>query len=226
MSNYKTSEIQQHISENKQTIPENFSQPKTDQYTDPPAKASSDTLLELLIKASAHLTIFSAELIATESAEKELEKFRTGIHDDLPVVFDIDSIESQELLNGSYYQELSKHLTEALADWYGGSIPDNNGLFMQANSYRVFGGKDFLREIVDGIDMADIIGSITYYVRVSTHKGEIYFQGTNVMSFESYSGENYFGANWVNNPIEGPFRSTTQVFNWKIPIPTQYRRTR
>ena len=183
----------------------------------------TDTLLELIIKASAHLTLFTAELFASDAAEKELEKFRTGKHDDLPVLFTVDSAESVELLEGKYYRELTSHLTEQLAEWYGGRIPDCNGLFLQTNSYRVFGGIDFLTEIIDGIDLADIIGSMTYYVRVSTHEGIIYFQGTNVTSFESYSGENYFGFDWVDNPHQGSFRSTTQVFNWKMPIPDQYR---
>jgi len=176
-----------------------------------------------LIRIPAHISIFSAELIASEAAEKELEKFRRGEHDGAPIEFAIDSPATKELLAGRYYQELTQHLIKETARWYGGKIPHSNGLFSQANTYRSFGGKDFLNEIIDGIDMADIIGSITYYVRVTTQDGFLYFHAINKMSLDSYAGENYFEHDLVNNPESGAFTSTAQVFNWRVEIPEKYR---
>jgi len=174
-------------------------------------------------KISAHISIYSAELIASDAAETELKKFRRGQHNTLPVVFKVDSDESAELLKGNYYQELTQHLVDELARWYNWKIPHSGGLFTQTNSFRIFDWPDFVAEIVDGVDMADIIGSITYYVRVTTLGGEIYFHAINKMSLESFAGENYFRHGLVNNPRENAFKSTTQVFNWSTPIPAEYR---
>ena len=174
-------------------------------------------------KISAYISIFSVELVASDAAEIELNKFRSGEHDALPIVYPVDSDESAELLKGSYYQELTQHLVVELARWYGWKIPHSGGLFTQADTFRVFDWSDFLTEIVDGVDMADIIGSITYYVRVTTLEGKIYFHTINKMSLESFSGENYFRHGLVNNPQEDAFKSTTQIFHWSTPIPAEYR---
>ena len=177
-----------------------------------------------VIKLSAHISIYSAELFASDAAEKELNKFRTGEHQGLPAIFSAGSIGSKELFEGKYYQQLTHHLVEELAKWYQGKIPDSGGLFSQANSFRVFSPGDALWEVTDGIDMADIIGTFTYYVRASTNNGIIYFQGVNKISLESYSGENYLGHGLVNNPRLGPLSSTAQVFNWQVAIPEKYRK--
>jgi len=173
-------------------------------------------------KASAHITIFSAELIATDAAEKELEQFRKGSHDGLPTNYSESSDGTKELLQGDYYRELTDHLVEELAKWYGKKIPHSGGLFTQSNSFRVFSPNDAIIEFGDGIGMADIIGTMGYYVRMSTHDGNIYFQGINKMSLESYAGTNYLKHNLVNNPEAEAFSSTTQVFNWSLPIPEEY----
>jgi hypothetical protein len=186
--------------------------------------SSLKTLTNSVIKASAHISIFSAELIASDAAEKELTKFRTGNHQGNPKVFSNDSVATKELFNGTYYQELTDHLVEELANWYKGKIPESGGLFSQANTFRVFAPSDALWEFTDGIDMADIIGTFTYYVRATTSDGMIYFQGVNKISLESYSGENYLGHGLVNNPKLGPLSSTAQVFKWQIEIPEKYRK--
>ncbi len=177
-----------------------------------------------VVKASAHISIFSAELIASDAAEKELTKFRTGNHQGSPEVFSNNSVATKELFNGRYYQELNDHLIEELANWYKGKIPDSGGLFSQANTFRVFSPSDALWEFTDGIDMADIIGTFTYYVRATTNNGVIYFQGTNKISLESYSGENYLGHGLANNPKLGPLSSTAQVFKWQVAIPEKYQK--
>ena len=176
------------------------------------------------IKASAHVSVYTAEIFASTAAEKELKKFRSGEHDGTPIIFSETSIESKELFKGKCYQELTEHLVEELAKWYQGKIPDSGGLFLQTNTFRVFSPNDALREFTDGIDLADIIGTFTYYIRVTTNDGIIYFTGVNKLSLESYSGENYLGHGLVNNPKLGPLSSTAQVFKWSTDIPEKYRK--
>lgn len=175
------------------------------------------------VKAPASFTIYLAEIIASEDAEAELIFFRTGEHNDIPSVYEQDSEGLKELVAGNYYQELSAFLISQMAIWYGGTIPNNNGLFFQSDPFRPFGPSDAFWEMLDGIDMADIIGSITHKVRMSTQDGYIYFLATNDMSLESYAGENYLRHGLVKNPESGKFRSTTQIFLWRIPIPQKYR---
>lgn len=180
------------------------------------------SLAEETIKASAHISIYTAEIFASDAAEKELNKFRTGEHDGTPAVFSETSIESEELFEGKYYQELNEHLVEEMAKWYQGKIPNSGGLFSQANTFRVFSPNDALWEISDGIDLADIIGTFTYFIRATTNHGIIYFTGVNKLSLESYSGENYLGHGLVNNPELGPLSSIAQVFKWRVVIPEKY----
>ncbi len=180
------------------------------------------SLTEDAIEISAHISIYTAELFASDTAEKELNKFRTGEHNGTPSLYSFNSAGSQELFKGKYYRELTTHLVEELAKWYKGKIPSFDGLFSQANSFRVFAPSDALWEMTDGIDMADIIGTFTYYVRATTDEGIIYFQGINKISLESYSGENYLGHGLVNNPKLGPLSSTAQVFKWQVKIPEKY----
>jgi hypothetical protein len=181
-------------------------------------------LTEEAIKASAHVSIYTAEIFASDAAEKELKKFRSGEHDGTPAIFSENSIQSKELFEGKYYQELTDHLVTEIAKWYQGKIPHSDGLFSQSNTFRVFAPNDALREISDGIDLADIIGTFTYYIRATTQDGCIYFTGVNKLSLESYSGENYLGHGLVNNPNLGALSSTAQVFKWSVIIPEKYRK--
>ena len=111
-----------------------------------------------------------------------------------------------------------------MAKWYRGKIPSSDGLFSQANTFRIFSPNDALWEFADGIDMADIIGTFTYFIRATTKDGSIFFTGINKLSLESYSGENYLGHGLVNNPELGPLSSTAQVFEWQVEIPEKYRK--
>lgn len=181
------------------------------------------SLVEGTIKTSAHISIYTAEIFASDAAEKELNKFRTGNHDGTPAIFSETSVESVELFKGKYYLELTEHLVEQMAKWYQGKIPGSGGLFSQANTFRVFSPNDALWEFTNGIDMADIIGTFTYFIRATTKDGNIYFTGVNKLSLESYSGENYLGHGLVNNPELGPLSSTAQVFKWQVEIPEKYR---
>ena len=176
------------------------------------------------VKISAYITIYTAEIVASDAAEKELKKFRTGEHNGNPALYLETSDETHELFEGDYYQQLSQYLMSELAAWYGGEIPIDNGLFYQSNTFRVFNVGDLFHELTDGIDLADVIGSMTYYVRASTKNGVVYFEGVNKMSLESYSGQNYLKHGLVSNPKNGAFRTTTQVFKWQIVIPTEFRK--
>jgi hypothetical protein len=187
-------------------------------------KSLINTLTTNVVKISAHITIFSAEIIASKAAEKELKKFRVGEHNGEPTVYLETSSETKELFAGRYYKQLNLHLMKELVDWYDGKIPLDGGLFSQSNTFRVFGAGDFIWEISDGIDLADIIGSITYYVSASTRNGIIYFQGVNKMSLQSYSGQNYLRHGLVINPQAGSFKSTSQVFKWQVEIPVEFRK--
>lgn len=178
--------------------------------------------LSAIARSSACVSLYLAEIIASQPAEFELTQFRRGDNVHAVNLYLADSQALQELLAGDYYQELVDYLVLALADWYQGKIPAEGGVFMQAVPYRVFGGKDFLWELVDGIDMADIVGSITYYARLTTENGMITIELTNVMSLESYAGSNYFRHNLVENPKQGAFSSTYQIFRWQLPIPLKY----
>jgi len=189
-----------------------------------PNKNSWDKTFTKAIKLPAQISIYIAEMIASDAAEKELAKFRSGQHDGTPTFYSVDSKGNKELFNGDYYQELTQHLIEQLGLWYGGKIPHDNGLFSQSNTFRVFSPSDAIWQFSDGIDMNDIIGTFTYYVRITTNNGIIHFQGTNKISLESYSGENYLRHGLVNNPDVGPFSSTTQIFEWQIEIPLEYRK--
>jgi len=175
------------------------------------------------VKAPASFTIYFAEIFASEDAEFELAQFRTGEHNDIPSIYGENTEGLKELVAGSYYQELSEFLIAQMADWYDGTIPENQGIFMQSDAFRPFGPSDAFWEMLDGIDMADIIGSITHKVRMSTKDGYIHFMAVNDMSLESYAGENYLRHGLVDNPESGRFRSTTQVFLWKLPIPKRFR---
>ena len=192
-------------------------------FSETSASTSSQQLATRSVKLPATFTIYIAELLASEDAARELFKFRTGEHDDEPSIYQKDSAGVKELLAGSYYQALSQFLIQQMADWYGGQIPDNNGLFTQSDAFRPFSPNDAFWEFFDGIDMADVIGSITHKVRMATKDGNIYFMATNDMSLESYAGENYLRHGLINNPEVGKFRSTTQVFTWQLPIPESYR---
>ncbi len=204
------------------TIVSCASRTKTTQAKADPSK-SSQQIATRSVKLPATFTIYVAELLASEDAARELNKFRTGKHDDQPALYGQNSTGVKELLAGSYYQALSQFLIQQMADWYGGSIPDQNGLFIQAEPFRPFSPSDAFWSFFNGIDMADVIGSITHKVRMATKNGNIYFMAINDMSLESYAGENYLRHGLINNPTVGKFRSTTQVFIWELPIPTPYR---
>lgn len=176
-----------------------------------------------LVADSAVFSTYLAEIIATKPAEIELQKFRTGNHDGTPIIFSEDSLESKELFEGAYYQELTKHLVDELGKWYKGRIPATGGLFLQGNSFRVFSPSDAIPEMINGIDLADIIGTFTYYVRATTKDGMIHFSGVNQLSLESYSGENYLRHGLVDNPKTGPLSSTTQIFEWRVAIPDELK---
>ncbi len=179
----------------------------------------SVTFFTGLVMLSAQLTLPVAELIASDDAANELRLFRTGQHDGLPIVFRANSQATVELLRGVYYQELSDYLITAMTEWYGGKIPEDGALYVHSDTFRVFSGFDALTEIVDGIDMADIIGTMTYYVRMTTSSGIITFHAVNIMSLSSYSGEHYFQHDWVSDPEDGKFKSRVQVFQWQQIIP-------
>ncbi len=187
-------------------------------------KKDASTITTKLSKASAHISIYSAELFASNLAEKELKKFRTGRHNGTPNFYPFNSQGQIELFDGAYYQELTQHLILELAKWYKGKIPHSGGLFLQNNSFRIFSPQDAMIQLMDGIDMDDIIGTFTYYVRLSTDNGIIHFSGINMLSLESYSGENYLKHGLVTNPEKGALSSTAQVFEWQVIIPKEYRR--
>ena len=174
-------------------------------------------------KASARLNLYLAEFIASESAKNHLNQFRLGKHDGSPKIYTSESQQTKELFHGHYYQELTEHLVEEVANWYGNKIPANNALFMQGNTFRIFSPTDAFIEMLNGIDLADITGTFTYHIRATTKDGYIHFTGVNQMSLESYSGENYLRHGMVTNPDIGPLSSTTQVYKWKVIIPEKYR---
>ncbi|NNJ72499.1 MAG: hypothetical protein HKP09_04890 [Enterobacterales bacterium] len=177
-----------------------------------------------LVKISAYLTIPIGEILATDVAEQELALFRTGEHDSRPIFFDHQSQATKELLEGRYYQELTVYLIDAMARWYGGHIPESDGLYSHSDTFRVFSPSDAMVEIVDGVDMADVVGTFTYYVRITSKEGKLTFLATNVMSLGSYAGENYWQYDKVVNPESGAFKSRVQVFEWQQDIPPKYRR--
>ncbi|MCW9000021.1 MAG: hypothetical protein OQK04_15025 [Kangiellaceae bacterium] len=182
----------------------------------------SSGFIQTLTKAIAVPSLFLAELIASPEAEKELENFRKGATDSRTSIHRNNSKATQQLLNGKYYQELSSFLIAQMAKWYGGQIPSDDALFQQAYTFRPFGGMDALVEISDGIDMADIIGSITYHVRISSKNGNLLFMAVNKMSLESFAGSHYFNHSLVDNPKTGNFISTAQGFEWVQPIPENF----
>jgi hypothetical protein len=169
------------------------------------------------------MTIPLAEIIASEDAAKTLHRFHSGDHDDSAQIFGHNSQATQELLRSPYYQKLIEVSVKEMARWYGGRIPQNGALFQQGNSFRIFDGRDFAREIVDGVDMADIIGSISYYLRCASYNGQLYFVLVNRMSLSSFAAANYLQHQLVSEARTGAYRPTTQVFLWQQPIPQQYR---
>ena len=185
----------------------------------------SEILLTSIVQLSAHVTIPVAEVIASDAATKELKAFRTGRHDGLPSIYADNSDGMRELLEGNYYQELSEYLIDNMAKWYGGHIPHDNGLFHEGQRFRIFAPSDALREMFDGIDMADVIGSMTYSVRVTSNNGKLNFFAINVMSLGSYAGENYLGYHAIDNPESGSFKPRVQVFQWQQDIPAKYIKT-
>ena len=186
-------------------------------------KTQNSSFITGLIKFTAHLTIPLAEIIASDAAAYELHKFRTGEHDGLPILYKPTDKATIELLEGSYYQELTHYLIAAMDRWYGGEIPEDGGLYTHSDTFRVFAGNDALFEFADGIDVADIIGSFTYYIRMTTASGKITFHAVNVMSLSSYAGERYFQHNLVADPDSGAFKSRVQVFQWQVDIPPPNR---
>ena len=183
-----------------------------------------ETLLTSIVQLSAHLTIPVAEVIASDAASIELNAFRTGQHDGIPSIYAHNSEGVSELLAGNYYQELSGYLIDNMANWYGGYIPANDGLFREGQRFRVFTPVDAIYEIIDGVGMADVIGSITYSVRVTSAEGKLNFFAINAMSLGSYAGENYLGYDAIASPDSGPFRPRVQVFQWQLDIPVKYRK--
>jgi len=174
------------------------------------------------VQLSAHITIPVAEVIASDSATRELHAFRTGEHDGTPIVYAKNSQGVSELLEANYYQELTDFLIDEMALWYGGNIPPSNALFQEGYKFRIFAPSDAVIEMLDGIDMADIIGSMTYSVRVTSSDGILNFHAVNVMSLGSYAGENYLGYQALKNPSNGSFQPRVQVFQWQKAIPTKY----
>lgn len=172
-----------------------------------------------IIKFSAHITIPLAEIIASDAAAIELNKFRTGEHDGLPILYTPTDQATKELLQGAYYQELTQYLIAAMNRWYGGKIPTDGGLYTHSDTFRVFAGHDAFLEMINGIDVADIIGSFTYYIRLTTSSGKINFHAVNVMSLSSYAGERYFQHDMVTDPDRGAFKSRVQIFQWQTDIP-------
>ena len=191
-------------------------------YADDSSQKDSSTtspLITGLIKFTAHITIPIAEIIASEAASVELNKFRTGDHDGLPVIYGPTHEATRELLEGTYYQELTSYLIDAMDRWYGGKIPNHGGLYTHYDTYRVFAVTDAFSEMTDGVDVADIIGSFTYNIRMTTDSGKITFHAINVMSLSSYAGERYLQHNMVADPVEGAFKSRVQIFQWQVDIP-------
>lgn len=157
-------------------------------------------------------------------ARRELNKFLTGMHDGSPTIFEENSPGSNELLRGRYFQELTASLTARFADKYGGAIPSDTK-FKEGEwggDFRPFNPKDFLVDIVDGVDLCDVVGTFTDRVEIKSSGGMLHFVARNVTSLQSFSGENLLQHHLVDNPPSGMFSDVTQIFKWSIPIPARY----
>ena len=108
-----------------------------------------------------------------------------------------------------------------MAKKYNGTIPDGGTLTNY--KYANFGPIDGAYGLLDGVQMGDVVGTFTSGVNITAKDGQLYFQATNNMSLESFSGNNIVRHNLVKNPQEGAFSTKVQIFKWVAPIPDQYK---
>ena len=73
--------------------------------------------------------------------------------------------------------------------------------------------------LMDGINVGDAVGTMTYGVTAEVKGLYVYFTGENAMSLGSFSGENLLRHGQVDNPTRGSFSTTYQRFIWRVPLP-------
>lgn len=65
----------------------------------------------------------------------------------------------------------------------------------EPTKFRSFGFGDAVLGAFNGINIGDVVGSFTDYVRVSASDNMLTFTATNVMGLRSFYGGNRFGTN-------------------------------
>ena len=159
----------------------------------------------------------------SKSAREILNDFMRGSGDAVRT-YGSDSSEVKELFSGytgRYFNKEMEGAIDFMAKKYDGAIP--NGGTLTNYKYSNFGPIDGAYGLLDGVQIGDVVGTFTSGISVVAKDGQLYFQATNKMSLESFSGNNILRHDLVKNPTAGPFSTKVQVFNWIVPNPLPYK---
>jgi hypothetical protein len=173
--------------------------------------------------AYALTTAAIASPFTTDTAADILREWRDGTANG-DRIYRYNSRGSRELVlgySGDYIRGLSSLGLEQMVAHGGGTIRDGDEITLE--HLPAFGVSDGLNGMRDGINIADVIGTFTYGVTARARGDYVYFRGRNAMSLESFSGENLLNHGLVDNPTSGPFSTTVQVIEWRVPIPAGLR---
>jgi hypothetical protein len=167
-------------------------------------------------------TLQASDELVSPAAKGIMSDFLQGEGDDL--AFGPESEAVAELTASGYMQDVQSSLTAQFAAANGGSIPEGAQFTGVGPD---FSPVDYAADLANGVQVSDVVGTMTYPITVVASQGSLTFTGVNVTSLQSWSGQNFLGDRGIQlgieNPSSGPLSNRTQVFTWRAPIPAQYR---
>ena len=193
----------------------------------PPVNQTTDCdLPQMAAEVSAAVAIDAAlqapDAVVSTAAKGIMSSFRNGEGD--VQEFGPESQETQELTQSAYMQGVQNSLIDQFAAANGGVIPEGTQFTGLGPD---FGPSDYAADLANGVQVSDVVGTMTYPITVVANEGSLTFTGVNVTSLQSWSGQNFLGDRGIQlgieNPSSGPLSNSTQVYTWRAPIPAQYR---
>jgi len=175
------------------------------------------------ITASETIDVVLKSENTTDSTRKILMAFM-GMGDQTYFEFDPNSQATKELLNSDYMKGLTNFLMQEMTAKYGGDFPEG-AKFTEGEgdreTYRNFNPIDGIKSTFNGWDLNDVVGSFTDHITVVVKDGYFYFTGINKTTLESFSGNNIIRHDLVenNDSDKGKYRTVTQKFTWRVPVP-------
>jgi hypothetical protein len=170
--------------------------------------------------------------VVTDRSREILTAFRSGVGP-REVDYSNDRGAASELLNsnpGKYVypqqqQDALKYLSNKLLNREKRTYFKDGDTLTDYTGSGTFGLIDGTTGLLDGIQLPDVVGSLSEGLNATVSGSKIYFDAKNNTSLTSFNLGNIlpFTRGDVITPLSGPFSTVTQKFSWDIVIPPEYQ---